>query len=33
MGHIATFYTQLFRLIKDRDHQYDNGTFFDTMYD
>ena len=33
MGPIRTFYTQLFRLIKDRDHQYDNGTFFDTMYD
>ena len=33
MGPIRTFYTQLFRLIKDRDHKFDNGTFFDTMYD
>ena len=33
MGPIRTFYTALFRKIKDRDHKFDDGNYFDTMYD
>lgn len=33
MGPIRTFYTELFRHIKEEDHKFKNGKWLDTMYD
>ena len=33
MGPIRTFYTGLYRLIEEKDHKFDDGTYLDTMYD
>ncbi len=33
LGPVRTFYTELFRNIKDKDHRNINGTYLDTGYD
>ena len=33
VGPVRTFFTGLFRKIKDQDHKFDNGSYLTTMYD